>query len=188
MKDCTWCFLQLLAEETDRHWQRTSPFVWHDYAGSVLVLYLFLCRWGTIRGTLKDYCSILEQFFTIVMRESFSEPDKTDEYHDKLWKMRTIFDKPQWCICSWTFSSRWNHCTFPKVQSYLVTIHIHHTDTNCLWWKSAGCVILSDIHTSDCVFRPRQHWLQWLKIWGISSSWTFSSHTFNGAVYPPFVC
>jgi predicted nucleotidyltransferase len=62
------------------------------------------------RDRLKDYWSTLEQFFmafygNTMKRDIFlnflrflyfsdkNEPDKTAENYDRLWKMRTIFDK-----------------------------------------------------------------------------------------------
>jgi hypothetical protein len=111
--------MQLLVEESNRYYHQyldtldegRSPL--HDV--TIWEMYLFLSIIVQMghdqRDRLNDYSSTLEQFFmafygNTMKRDRFfhilrflhfsdnrNYPDKTDENYDRLWKMRTIFDK-----------------------------------------------------------------------------------------------
>jgi hypothetical protein len=111
--------MQLLVEETNRYYHQYLDTIAEGRSPlpdvTIPEMYLFIptvLQMGhDQRDRLKDYWSILEQFFmafygNTMKQDRFlhilrflhfsgnrNEPVKTDENYDRLWKMRTIFDK-----------------------------------------------------------------------------------------------
>jgi hypothetical protein len=108
----------LLVEETNRYYHQyletiaegRSPLSDVTIPEKYLFISIVLQMGHDQRDRLKDHWSTLEQFFmafygNTMKRDRFlhilrflhfsdnkNEPYKTDENHDRLWKMRTIFD------------------------------------------------------------------------------------------------
>jgi hypothetical protein len=111
--------MQLLVEETNRYYhqyfdtiaEERSPLPDVTRPEMYLFVSIVLQMGHDQKDRLKDYWSTLEQFFMAfygntmkrgrflhILRfphfsDNRNEPDKTDENYDRLWKMRTIFDK-----------------------------------------------------------------------------------------------
>jgi hypothetical protein len=111
--------MQLLVEETNRYYHQYLETVAEGCSPLPNItkpeMYLFvsiIVQMGPDqRDRLKDYWSTLEQFLMAFYRNTMkqdrllcilrflhfsdkkNEPDKTDENYDRLWKIRTIFDK-----------------------------------------------------------------------------------------------
>jgi hypothetical protein len=113
--------IQLLVAETNNYYSQYLDTL-DNYDGcsrlpevTVQEMYMFLAiiiQMGHgIRDTLKEYWSTLEQIYTpfysnVMKRDRFfhilrflhfcnnmNQPDKTDKCYDRLWKIRTLFDK-----------------------------------------------------------------------------------------------
>jgi hypothetical protein len=111
--------MQLLVEETNRYYRQylqtvakgSSPLPDVTIPEMYLFLPIVLQMGHNQRDRLKDYWSTLEQYFMAFYRNTMkrdiflhflrflhfsdnkNEPDKTDENYERLWKIRTIFDK-----------------------------------------------------------------------------------------------
>jgi hypothetical protein len=111
--------MQLLVEETNRYYHQYLETVAEGRSPlpdmTTPEMYLFVSidvQMGPDqRDRLKDYWSTLEQFLMAFYRNTMkrdrllcilrflhfsdkkNEPDKTDENYDRLWKIRTIFNK-----------------------------------------------------------------------------------------------
>jgi hypothetical protein len=111
--------MQLLVEETNRYYRQyldtiaegRSPLPDVTIPEMYVFVSIVLQMGHDQRDRLKDYWSTLEQFFMafygntmkldrflhilsfLHFSDNRNEPDKTDENYDRLWKMRTIFDK-----------------------------------------------------------------------------------------------
>jgi hypothetical protein len=73
-----------------------------------------------------------------------------DENYDKVWKIRTIFDKLTDAYAK--YYSPTEHLAFVEICMLLFSNSIHKRNTNGLGTKSTGCVILRDIHeTYQCI-------------------------------------
>jgi hypothetical protein len=79
-----------------------------------------------------------------------NEPDKIDENYDRMWKMRTIFDKLTDAYAK--YYSPTEHLSVHEINVLSFSNSIHQRNTNSLGQKSTSHVAIRDIHeTCQCI-------------------------------------